>query len=181
MTPYVALLRAINVGGRNMLPMKDLVAIFSAAGCGGVRPYIQSGNVVFEAGAALARRVPALVEKAIADRFGFAAPVLLRTADQMRAVAGGNPFLREGADPATLHVAFLAEEPDPARVATLDPDRSPPDRFIVRGREIYLCFPKGVGRTKLGNQYFDSRLGTASTVRNWRTVLKLLEMVSAQR
>jgi uncharacterized protein (DUF1697 family) len=74
------------------------------------------------------------------------------------------------------HVAFLAATPTPAMVATLDPDRSPPDESAVRGREIYLRLPNGVARSRLTNAFFDSRLGTTSTLRNWRTVLKLVEL-----
>jgi uncharacterized protein (DUF1697 family) len=71
---------------------------------------------------------------------------------------------------------FLADRPPPGKIAGLDPKRSPPDEFEVRGREIYLRCPKGVGRSKLTNQYFDTKLSTTSTMRNWRTVLKLVEM-----
>jgi uncharacterized protein (DUF1697 family) len=88
----------------------------------------------------------------------------------------GNPFLEAGADIGTLHVAILADAPAAAKVKALDPDRSPPDAFAVRGREIYLQCPNGYGRTKLTNAYFDSKLATTSTVRNWRTVLKLVEL-----
>jgi len=173
---YVALLRGINVGGKHLLPMRDLVPLFGEAGCSDARAYIQSGNVVFHARPALARRVPALIGKAVEDRFGLRVPVVVRNADELRAVTKGNPFLKGGADIATLHVAFLADSPSAAAVAALDPDRSPPDRFAVRGREIYLQYPNGAARTKLTNQYFDSRLSTTSTARNWRTVLKLLEL-----
>ena len=68
--------------------------------------------------------------------------------------------------------------PSAAKVAALDPNRSPGDQYLVRGREIYLCCPNGMGKTKLTNDYFESRLGTPSTARNWRTVLTLLEMAS---
>ena len=77
---YVALLRGVNVGGKRSLPMKDLAAIFAACGCRRVRTYIQSGNVVFEADAAHAADVPALVGAAVRDRFGFEPPILLRSA-----------------------------------------------------------------------------------------------------
>jgi uncharacterized protein (DUF1697 family) len=173
---WVALLRAVNVAGKNKLPMKELAAIFSGAGCSEVRTYIQSGNVVFCAKPPLARKLAALAGGAIEERFGFSTPVILRSAAELREATARNPFLRAGSDPSTLHVAFLAGEPAAAAVAALDPNRSPPDAFTVRGREIYLMLPNGVGRSKLTNQYFDSRLGTPSTVRNWRTVLALLEM-----
>jgi uncharacterized protein (DUF1697 family) len=173
---HVALLRGVNVGGKHRLPMKDLVAMFEAAGCRDVQTCIQSGNVVFRTTRARATRVPGRVAKAVADRLGFEAPVLVRTAAEFRAVALGNPFLRAGADPGTLHVLFLADRPPPGKVATLDPSGSPPDEFVVLGREIYLRCPGGVARTRLTTGWADSILGTISTMRHWRTVLKLVEM-----
>ncbi|MDB5305566.1 MAG: hypothetical protein JWM97_3115 [Phycisphaerales bacterium] len=173
---YVALLRGINVGGKNMLPMTDLAKIFAEAGCARVRPYIQSGNVVFVAKPACAKRVGELVSMGIGKRFGFNPVVVIRTADELAKVAATNPFLASGADVETLHVAFLADAPNQSRVELLDPQRSPGDLFTVLGREIYLSFPNGVGKSRLTNAYFDSKLATTSTVRNWRTVLKLVEM-----
>lgn len=173
---HVALLRGVNVGGKNKLAMKDLVALFAAAGCRDVTTYIQSGNVLFRAPAATARRVPAEVTAAIARRFRLTVPVLVRTADELDAVARSNPFIAAGEPPDALHVMFLADAPAAPKLAALDPARSPPDRFEVRGREIYLCLPNGAGRTKLGNAYFDSKLGTISTGRNWRTVQTLVEL-----
>ena len=173
---HVALLRGINVGGKNKLPMKDLVAIVERAGCEEVRSYIQSGNLILRAKTALAARLPELISRAIAKRFGYEVPVVTRKVGELQAVVERNPFLRRGADSNHLHVAFLATKPGAARVAELDPRRSSPDEFQVLDREIYLCCPNGVGRTRLTNQYFDSKLGTISTVRNWRTVLKLIDL-----
>jgi uncharacterized protein (DUF1697 family) len=101
---------------------------------------------------------------------------VIRTAAEIDGVVRGNPFLKAGADPKTLHVGFLRDRPSKSQVAALDPDRSPPDEFVVRGGEIYLRLPNGVARSKLTSQYFDSRLKTIITARNWRTVLKLQEM-----
>jgi uncharacterized protein (DUF1697 family) len=179
-TLHVALLRGINVGGKNMLPMSDLTAMFVAAGCADVETYIQSGNVVCRARPAVAKKLPAAVATAILKRSGYRVPVVLRTADELRDVARGNPFLTAGGDPDTLHVAFLAGTPKAGGVAALDPRRSPPDEFVVRGREIYLRLPNGVARSKLTNAYFDKALATTSTVRNWRTVLKLHGLVESR-
>ncbi len=173
---YVALLRGVNVGGKNRLPMKDLAAMFGESGCVDVLTYIQSGNVVFRATKACATRIPTVVAAAISDRFGFRAPVIVRSADELRAIARDNPFLRPGADVDALHVMFLADRPAKGNVASLDPKRSPPDVFEVRGSEIYLRCPNGAARTKLTNAYFDAKLSTTSTMRNWRTVLKLAEL-----
>ncbi len=178
-TTFVALLRGINVGGNNKLPMKDLVAIFEHAGCADVRHYIQSGNVVFAAPADRGERVAKTVADAVERDHGFRAPVVLRTAAEFRAALGGNPFL-EGpevdANPKALHVVFLAERPSKDASSKLDPHRSPPDRFVLRGREVYLHLPNGVARSKLTNAYFDATLRTTSTARNWATVQKLAEM-----
>ena len=176
--PYVALLRGINVGGRNKLPMRELAAMFVDVGCEDVRTYIQSGNVVFRAPSALAKGIPARLTDAIAASHGYQIPVVMRTASDFDRVVRGNPFVAAGADPAKLHVGFLAAEPDPTRVAQLDPDRSPPDAFEVRHREVYLHFPAGVARSKLDNAYFDRTLNTVCTIRNWRTVRRLQEMAS---
>ncbi len=173
----LALLRGINVGGKNKLPMKDLAALFVAAGCTRVRTYIQSGNVIFDATPAVSKRVCVVVAEQITERFGYRTPVVLRTVEQLREVVSHNPFLETGAAEDRLHVLFLAEEPGPDRVAALDPNRSPPDEFIVRGREVFLHLPAGVADSKLTNAYFDSRLATVSTGRNWRTVTTLLGMM----
>lgn len=172
---YVALLRGINVGGKHCLPMKDLAALFEQAGCRAVRTWIQSGNVVFRAPASVARLAPALVERAIRERYGFAAPVIARSAAELREVVERNPFAG-AADDRHLHVVFLAAKPTAARVAALDPDRSPPDEFRVAAREIYLRCPDGIGRTRLTNAWFDAGLATVSTTRNWNTVRNLLEL-----
>ena len=173
---YVALLRGINVGGKNRLPMADLRGIFIAAGCAAVRTYIQSGNAVFGAAQDLAEALPEIVTQAIFERFGYETAVVVRSDKEMRQVATSNPFDTSG-DPRFLHVAFLKDTPSAVAVARLDPDRSPPDEFAVCGRDVYLRYPVGPARSKLTNAYVAARLQTVSTMRNWRTVLKLLDMV----
>ena len=179
MPTWVALLRGINVGGKNLLPMTDLARLFEEAGCAEARTYIQSGNVFFTANRARAEKLPGLIASGIEDRFGYRIPVLLRTVAELGETIRHNPFLEAGAPENWLHLLFLAKQPDAGRVATLDPLRSPPDAFAVRGREIYLQCPNGVGNSKLTNAYFDSRLATIGTGRNWRTVLKLFELAQA--
>ena len=149
MPTFVALLRGINMGGRNLLPMMDLARLFEEAGCAGVRTYIQSGNVLFTASRARAEKLPGLIASGIADRFGYRIPVLLRTAAELGETIRQNPYVQAGAPEKWLHVLFLASQPDAQRVAALDPLRSPTDAYAVRGREIYLQCPNGVGNTKL--------------------------------
>jgi uncharacterized protein (DUF1697 family) len=178
-TTFLALLRGVNVGGKNKLPMKDLAALFAAAGGDDVRTFIQSGNVLFRANPALAATLPATITSRIAERFGFQTSLVLRTAAELADVVASNPFLQQGAAEETLHVLFLVARPTPERIATLDPGRSPPDAFLVQGKEVYLRLPNGLGRSRLTNAYFDARLATTSTARNWRTVTTLLEMITS--
>ena len=174
---YLALLRGINVGGKNKLPMNDLRDLFARAGCRDVRTYIQSGNVIFNADSAIIASLPDFIPTQVAERFGYRVPLVLRTAEEMSDVIRHNPFVVAGAAEDALHVLFLAESPDARRVAALDPDRSPPDAFVVRGQEIYLLLPNGAGRTKLTSGYFDTKLATISTGRNWRTVTTLFALM----
>ncbi len=174
----VAMLRGINVGGKNKLPMRDLATMFREAGCDDVRTYIQSGNVVFRAGPALTEDIPSLVSAAISSRFGYRVPVVTRTARELQAIVQVNPFAESGIEANKLLVLFLADLPDRAHVEALDPNRSPGDEFAVLGREVFLHYPNGVARSKLTNSYFDARLSTTSTARNWRTVGKLLELAT---
>jgi uncharacterized protein (DUF1697 family) len=176
-TNYLALLRGVNVGGKNKLPMKALAEMFVAAGCHNVRTYIQSGNVLFAADPSIATKLPARIASRIEADFGYRTPVVLRTADQLATIVANNPFRVSEATLDSLHVLFLADPPGPSRVASLDPNRSPPDAFIFRGQEVFLHCPNGVARTKLTNAYFDSKLATISTGRNWRTVTKLLVLM----
>jgi uncharacterized protein (DUF1697 family) len=175
---YLALFRGVNVGGSNKLPMKELALIFTESGCRDVVTYIQSGNVVFNAPAKSAAQAPVTVARKVRDRFGFEVPIVMRTAKEVGAVLLANPFLAQGAPESTLHVSFLADLPLPSNVQQLDPNRSAGDTFVVVGREIYLHLPNGMARTKLTSQYFDSRLKTIGTARNWRTVQQLYAMMT---
>lgn len=174
---HVALMRGINVGGKNKLPMRDLAAIFTDAGCTDVETYIQSGNVLFTASPALAKTIAADVEQAVNARFHIHSPVITRSAQEIATLLRAEAV--STLDTTILHAAFLATRPALARIKALDPDRSPGDTFQVIGREILLSLPNGVARTKLTNAYFDSALATRSTMRNWRTVTRLGQMLGA--
>lgn len=171
----IALLRGLNLGPHNRIKMPELTHLFEEAGCREVRTYIQSGNVLFSAPAAVLARVPQRVEAALAAR-EVNSPVVLRSAAELAAIVAGNPF--EGAPPKSLHVGFLAASPTKAAVASLDPNRSPPDAFVLKGRELYLSLPNGAARSKLTTAYFDAKLKTLTTVRNWNTVRELARLAN---
>ena len=156
--------------------MDKLARMFENAGCTSVRTYIQSGNVVFMATHSVSLRVRETVAAAVSARIATDIPVIVRSAEELAQAVEANPFPSESQDPRTLHVGFLADRPSSNRVSILDPDRSPPDEFVVRGREIYLHLPNGMARTRLTSGYLEQVLGTRVTFRNWRTVLRLLRM-----
>ncbi len=162
---YVALLRGINVGGKNLVPMKDLAAMF--VGCSDVSTYIQSGNVIFST--KTPDKIPTLIQGSLKKKLKLEVPVIVRSHAELIKVSTASPF----DDLDRVMVMFLADPPSVSAAKSLDPDRSPGDRFVVKGREIYLHCPNGYGRSKLTNAWFDSRLGTVSTARNWNTVLTL--------
>ena len=141
-TTYLALLRGINLGPKNKISMPDLAEVFTKAGCKGVRTYIQSGNVIFEATPEVSTRLPELIAKEIQRRFGHKVPVMLRTTGEMREVVRKNPFLKEGAAEDILHVMFLTDLPKPGAAKSLDPDRSPATcgtlERIIHGRRCTL-------------------------------------------
>ena len=176
---HVALLRAVNVGGRS-LPMAELAAIFLDLGASEVQTYIQSGNVLFAARPDDVARIVGQAVGAIRDRHGYDAPMAVRTLAELHAAIAANPFAgaERGAGPEPLHVMYLDRLPDPARVAALDPDRSPPGRFAVVGREVFLHLPHGAGQSKLTVDWFDRQLGVTATARNWRTTQKLRDLLA---
>jgi uncharacterized protein (DUF1697 family) len=173
---FVGLLRGINVGGKNKLPMKDLVAAFEASGCANVKTYIQSGNVVFDATPAVAARLPTELPARILSMHGLSVPLVLRSKDEIARVTTTNPYPSRTVDDKLFYVFFLADAPSPEAVAKLDPNRSPGDAFTVVDKHVYVVVPNGAADSKLTNAWFDKQLGTVSTARNWRTVEKLIEL-----
>lgn len=169
----IALLRGLNVGGTNQLKMADLRALIASLGLGDVETYIQSGNVLFSHGDVEAGE---RIRHALADRFGMDVAVVIRTRAELERVIDSCPFDSDAIGGRHLHVAFLAHRPDPGRAAELDPERSPPDRFELIDREIFVHYPNGSGRSRIGVDYLERTLGVPATMRNWNTVLKLSEL-----
>lgn len=175
MTVWVVLLRGINVGGRNRLPMKDLTAALEAIGCANVKTYIQSGNAVFSKPGRKAPELARLVADTIAERHGLAPAVILLTARELENAVRANPFPTAESDPKSLHVSFLAEEPTSPNCDDLNEIKSESESFALRGSTFYLHAPDGIGRSKLAARA-EKLLGVSATARNWRTVTTLLEL-----
>ena len=174
---YLALLRGINVGGKRKVSMDALAEVFAESGCTDVETFIQSGNVLFDSAKSSPQELSAVLESGIEKRFGFPVPVVLRTKEQLRLVLCDNPFRVSDDDDSPLHVLFLKGVPPPENAGRLDPERSDRDAFVLRGQEVYLRLPDGGARTRLTTAYFDTTLGVAGTMRNWRTASRLLELM----
>jgi len=175
MARWVALLRGINVGGRNRVRMQSLVKIFGAAGCTNVSTHLQSGNVVFDACIESTESFVGAIGDHIERNLGFRPDVMLLTSRALRRAIDRNPYPHATTAPATLHLFVLAGRPTPTRLRNLSHLATASESFRIDGRCLYLHAPQGIGRSKLVRQV-DRVLGMPTTARNWRTVLALAEL-----
>ena len=178
MSRVVALLRGVNVGGKS-LSMSDLREAAGDLGYGPVATYIQSGNVIVDAGGDDPATVAAALAGAIESALGVRVPVIARSREQLEAIVAANPYPEAAAaDPRFVLVGFLGGEPDRDGIPALAGRATEREDLTVAGNEVYLSCPDGFGRSKLGNDAVERALGVTSTIRNWRTVLKLLELAT---
>ena len=175
---YIALLRGINVGGKNNLPMKEFVSILEELGCQNVKTYIQSGNVVFKMKEKNISGLSARLSAEIKQRRGFAPSILLLSLTELEKVVANNPFPEVQDDPQALHIGFLAAEPKKPDLEKLESLREKSERFQLIDSAFYLHAPNGIGRSRLAAST-ERLLGVPMTDRNWRTVSKILEMAMA--
>lgn len=172
----VALLRGVNVGGRNRLAMATLRSALDGLGYTDVKTHLQSGNVVLRPAGDSPERAAQRIEELLASELGVAVPVLVRDAAALQAIVDANPLADVADNPSRLLVTFLSASADESRLADLDPSAFEPDRFVVAGREIYVWAPNGVSETDLTYAFWEKRLGVTATARNWNTVTKLLAL-----
>jgi len=172
---HVVLLRGINLGGKNKVPMAPLRGHLADLGCTDVATLIASGNIVLTPPEGA--QIDDLVRTLIADHFSLDIPVVSRTAADFRASAERHPFAHLESDPRFLAVGYMSTTPTDENIASLDPARSPGDSFRVDGREVYVHYANGTHKSKLTNAWFERRLATAITFRNSRTVRRVAEML----
>jgi len=175
MKTYIALFRGINVGGNNVLPMKELVARLESIGAQNVKTYIQSGNAVFQSQEANASLLSNKISAAINKSHGFEPQVFLLELAEMEQVVDANPFPEAEPEPKTLHIHFLASMPKNLDFAILESIKSERERFVLKDSVLYLHAPDGIGRSKLAANA-EKLLGVPVTSRNWRTVRKIMDM-----
>ena len=179
MAVFVALLRAVNVGGTGKLPMAELKSACAAAGLRRVSSYIVSGNLIFESDAP-AEAVKALVAGVLRDRFGLAKNhTLLRRPEDLARAIEGNPFAETAAArPNMLMVTFLDGVAVDGAGAALARYQGP-ERIHLAGDHLYVDYVEGIARSKLTPSFLDKALGVPATARNWNTTRKLLELARA--
>jgi uncharacterized protein (DUF1697 family) len=176
-TTFIALLRAVNVGGVNTLPTKDFVNLLEGLGFKNIKTYIQTGNAVFQTsdkdGSKLAGRIKATINRDI----GFAPEVILFSRDELEKAIKSNPYpeAESESDPKSLHLTFLSTAPKSPDLATIGKWLKDSERFTLKERVFYFHAPEGVGRSKAFSK-IEKSLGVPGTARNWRTACALAAM-----
>ena len=178
MPVYISMLRGVNVGGHNLIKMDALRELYTSLKLENPQSYVQSGNVVFRTKktdeTALARAIQSAIEKT----FGFRPEIILRSSAELRNVIAANPFAqRAGIEPNKLNVGFLLTKPSPETSKKLETLTNKPEELHLVGRELYIYFPDGMGRSKLP-PLLDRLLKIPTTVRNWNSVTKLAEIAN---
>jgi uncharacterized protein (DUF1697 family) len=177
MAVIISMLRGVNVGGHNKIKMDALRALYESLKLRNAQTYVQSGNVIFRTNerdlASLSKRI----QNAIQRKFGIRPNVILRTTSELRDVIARNPFAkRRGIEPSKVLVTFLADDPGAEardRILQMNFD---PEELRIDGREIYIYFPNGIGRSRLSWAAIEKTLKTPGTGRNWNSVTKMLEI-----
>lgn len=175
MNTWIALFRGINVGGKHILPMKDLRELLEQDGCTDVKTYIQSGNAVFRSPVSDASRVATGLRNAVAKSRGFEPQVLILTRKDLEKAVAANPFPEADANPKSLHLFFLAEKPGKPDTKAMDGIKTRTESYVLRDQVFYLHAPAGFGISKLA-QRTERFLGVDATARNWRTVSTILAL-----
>lgn len=180
MITYIALLRGINVGGNNKIPMAALREALQQTGFDAIQTYIQSGNVIFTSEFREKNQIQSAIEQCITDTFGLRIAVFVCTAQEWQTLHDTNPLIdtpeKIPLDPKQHHLTLLSAAPDESRIYAIQPTNFAPDRFSVIGQYVYLHTPDGYGKTLLTNGFFEKTLGVKATTRNWRTVAELKKM-----
>jgi uncharacterized protein (DUF1697 family) len=174
----VSMLRGVNLGPHRRVSMEALRALYLSLGLRDVQTYIQSGNIIFTTSARDLAALGKRIETAIEKKFGFHSEVILRTGAELGDVLERNPFAaRPGIDPSRVLISFLSRHPELEAAARLAALKTSPEELFLDGRELYIYYPNGMGRSKLTMTLLDKSLGVAGTGRNWNTVRKLRELV----
>jgi len=182
MSKKIAILRGINVGGRRKILMADLRSLFEKLGFQEAQTYIQSGNVLFHTDSSTSNiEIATKLEQAITKQYDFDVPVIVIDANQLKKLANKNPFYKnEKIDITHLHLTFLKEPPSKENRLKTEKYNYEPDQFVVNNQGVFVYCEDKYHQSKLTNTFFEKKLKVAATTRNWKTVMKLMELCSAK-
>ncbi len=178
MQTYIALLRGINIGGRKKVLMKDLKQIFLDLSFSNIHTYIQTGNILFSSHSKenpieLANKI----KEVITINYDFEVPIIVKKGNEWNTLVANNPFTKKEEIPIEyLHATFLKETPPKKQIEELEKNTFSPDQFKIIDKTVYIYCPRKYSETKLGNTFLEKKLKVQATTRNWKTVLKILEL-----
>lgn len=177
MTTYISILRGINVSGKKMIKMNALSRMYEGLGFDNIKTYVQSGNVIFTSGDKDVKEIEKVISSQIEAEFGFDVPVIVFDTKTLEAIIENNPFSKDGSKDATfMHVTFLADTPVEFNKEVIVRKKQPDEEIAFAPNAVYLYCPYGYGRTKLNNNFIESKLKVKATTRNWKTTNELLKL-----
>ncbi|HZT98516.1 MAG TPA: DUF1697 domain-containing protein [Ktedonobacteraceae bacterium] len=178
MTAFVSLLRGINVGGHHKIRMDELKELYESLGFKDVLPYIQSGNVVFTSDEADLTRLRRQIEEGLEKKFGFHVEVIVRTSAELKEILDNNPFQgQQSKESKWVVVMFLESRPDETAQEDLLKTYVGPEELFIIGKEVYIYYTEGIGRSKLSHSLIEKKLKTVGTARNWNTILQVQKLI----
>lgn len=177
MTTYIILLRGINVSGQKKIKMSDLRTMLQKLDFSAISTYIQSGNIVLKSDTTSPKEISQKIKEGIYATFGYDVPVLVNTIYELKEIIKQTPFEEDNElETKKWYYVLLQEVPNTELASKLQQDQFPNEQFIISGKCVYLSCGQGYGNTKCNNNYFEKKLKVSATTRNYRTMLKLLEM-----
>jgi uncharacterized protein (DUF1697 family) len=175
MPVLISMLRGVNVGPHNRIKMDALRALYESLKLEDPRTYVQSGNIVFRTKEKSSPKLARKIQDAIEKKFGFSPDVILRTTDELRKAIAATPFPEHRKlDPGKVLVTFLSADPGPDTQSKLNELKNFPEEIHLKGRDLYIYFPNGAGKSKLPWSRVERLTGVTGTARNWNSVLAML-------
>jgi uncharacterized protein (DUF1697 family) len=174
MPVLISMLRGVNVAGHNKIKMDALRALYASLKFEDPRSYVQSGNIIFRTKEKNSAALGKKIQNAIERKFGFRPEVVLRTSDELRNAIAAHPFAGRNLEPGKILVTFLAGDPGPKAAENLRSLKDYPEELHLLGRELYIYFPDGAGKSKLPWSKVEKLFQTTGTARNWTSVTKML-------
>jgi uncharacterized protein (DUF1697 family) len=177
MQTYISFIRGINIGGNKKVSMELLKEVYSSLGLSNVKTFGQSGNVVFEYSEGKSEILSKKIEDKLKKDIGFEVSVLIRTKEELKKAIESNPFSAISKEELSkVCVAFLSDIPSKDNLGEIEKIKDSSEKFVIAGKEIYLFFQKGYGRTKLTNNFFEKKLKVKSTTRTVNVIKKLVDI-----